>query len=140
MPLILVCLLPVVSLAGVVTMPRPVAVDHPASDGEDRDISIATDPGDEALTGQQDDGGFEDRHLDEEPQLDEEPSYANPDLDPTESAPSVDGNASGAPGKSEEAPGHPRASEKGEGRGQETADESGRGPDRGRNNSGTTRN
>ena len=83
---------------------------------------------------------IEDRHLDEEPQLDEGPSYANPDLEATESTTSVDGDDSGAPGKSEEAPGHPRTPGQDEGRGQETADESGRGPVRGLNNSGTTGN
>ena len=118
-------------------MSGPETADHSASIGGDTDTSIATDPRGEAPTSQQDDGGLEGRPLDEELQRDEEPSYANPDLEATESTPNGDGDASGAPGKCEEAPGHPTTPGRGEGRGQEKADENGRGPSNERDSSST---
>jgi hypothetical protein len=114
MPLILAGLLPLVSLGGVLTM--PATEDHSASNATDPGTSIATDPVGEAPIGQQDDAGFEGTRLD---------------------AINVDGDDSGAPGKSEEAPGHPSTPGQGEGRGQEKADESGQGPINGRDNSST---
>ena len=119
MPLILAGLLPLVSLAGVVTMHH----------GEDGPTSIATDPGRGALTGPRDDAGLDGGRLDEEPQRDGESSYPNPGSEATEPTPSGDGDDSGAPGKTEESPGQPRTRGQGEGRGQENADENGQGPD-----------
>jgi len=140
MPLILAGLLPLVSFAGVMTMRGPATVDHSDSSGKHHDASIASDPRGESLAGQQDDGAFEDRRLDEEPQGDEEPSYGNPDLGATELTPNVDGDDPDAPGKSEKAPGHPRTPGQSEGLGQEKADENGQGPTTGRDNSSTRRN
>lgn len=128
LPLVLAGLLPVVSLVGVVTMPHHVVVGRPTSDRDANDISIATDPRDEAATNQQADVGFEDGPLDEGPRRGAEPAHVNPELETSESAPDVDGGDSGAPGKSEEAPGHPTTPGQGEGRGQEKADGSGQGP------------
>lgn len=141
MPLILAGLLPLVSLVGIMTMRSPAMVDHSGSGGKDRGTTIATDPGGEALTDQQDDGEFEGRRPPPaEPQSDENPSYDSQDLEATDSAPSVDGDDSEAPGKSEEAPGPPRTPGQSEGRGQDKADESGQGPVSGRDNSSARRN
>lgn len=140
MPLILAGLLPLVSLAGVAMMRSPETVDHPASIGGATGTSIATDARGEAPISQQDDGGFGGSALGEGPQRDEEPPYANPDSEATESTPDVDGDDSGAPGKSEEAPGHPGTLGQGEGRGQENADQNGQGPADDRDNDGTKRN
>ena len=120
MPLILAGLLPLVSLGGVVTMRHE----------EVSPTSIATDPGRGALTGPQDDTGFDRGRLDEAPQRDGGPSYPNPGSEATAPTPSVDGDDdSGAPGKAEESPGQPRTRGHGDGHGQENADENGRGPD-----------
>jgi hypothetical protein len=109
MPLILAGLLALVSLVGIMTMRSPATADHSGSGGRDRGTSIATDPGGEALTDQQDDGAFEGgRPPPVEPQSDESPLYDSQRLEATDSAPSVDGDDSEGPGKSEEAPGHPR--------------------------------
>jgi hypothetical protein len=123
-PLILAGLLALISLAGVVTMRDPVTAEDSALIGKNPDTSNAADPGGEALTDQQDDGPFEGRRLDEEPQSDGSTS-------------DVDGDDAEVPGKSEEAPHHPRSPGLGEGRGQEKADENGQGPVNGRDNSST---
>ena len=124
MPLILAGLLPLVSLAGVVTMHH----------GEDGPTSIAADPGPAALTGPRDDAGFDGGdldggRLDEEPQRDGGTSYPDPGSEATEPTAGGDGDDSGAPGKTEESPGQPRTRGQGEGDGQDNADENGQGPD-----------
>ena len=119
MPLVLAGLLPLVSLAGVVTMRHE----------DDGPTSIATEPERGAITGSRDDAGLGGGVLDEEPRPDDASSRFGPVLEGAEPEETGEEDDSESPGKTEDSPGQSRSEGRAEGDGQDNADENGRGPD-----------